>query len=123
MVKAGQIYDIWFSFKPPIMPGQPPGKYRPALILSVSEDGTATAVAIKFTGTGPTRRYPLRVPIVDWVSAGLDKESYAEIDSELPVRFTGSVSPRGELEEHDLNRILVEYTKHQRSIRRGGATT
>lgn len=123
MVKPGKIYDIWFPFKPPILPGQPPGKYRPALILSVSSDGTATAVAIKITGAGPTQRYPLRVPIVDWGKAGLDKESYAEIDSELPIRISGSDVFRGELEDHDFNRILVEYHRYERRIRRGGKTT
>lgn len=123
MVKPGEIYDIWFPFKPPILPGQPPGKYRPALILAVSSDGTATAVAIKITGTGPTQRYHLRIKIVEWVRAGLDKESYAEIDSELPIRINGSDVYRGKLEDHDFNRILVEYINYQRRIRRGGTTT
>ncbi|MBY0098148.1 type II toxin-antitoxin system PemK/MazF family toxin [Mesobacillus maritimus] len=123
MIKAGQIYDIWFPFKPPILPGQQPGKYRPALILSVSEDGTATAVAIKITSSGPSKIFPLRIPIWEWAKAGLDNESFVEIDSEIPIRFTGDVTPRGKLEDFDFNRVLVEYTKYQRRIRRGGTTT
>ena len=123
MLQPGEIYDIWFTFQPPILPGQPPGKYRPALILSVSTDGTATAVALKITGTGPTPRYPLRVKVIDWVKAGLDKESYAQIDSDIPVKITGSDVYRGTLEPHDFGRILVRYNRYQARIRHRGTTT
>lgn len=118
MVKAGEIYDIWFPFKPPILPGQPSGKFRPALVLSVDPNGTATVVAIKITGSAPTPRFPFRVPIVDYTSAGLSKVSYAEIDSEIVIRITGTSIYRGTLNPSDFNNVLRTYISYQRSVRR-----
>lgn len=118
MVKAGEIYDIWFRFKPPILPGQASGKFRPALVLSVNPNGTATVVAIKITGSAPTPRFPSRVPIVDYTSVGLSKVSYAEIDSEIVIRIIGTSIYRGTLNPSDFNNVLRTYISYQRSIRR-----
>ncbi|MBM7648691.1 hypothetical protein JOC78_001637 [Bacillus ectoiniformans] len=114
MVKPGQIIDIYFPFKPPILPGQASGKYRPALIMSVADDGTAIAVAVKITSSEPTARFPDRIEIVHWQEAGLDNESYAEVESEIAITVSGPITLRGELNPVDFNSILLEYHKFKR---------
>ncbi|WP_342559606.1 hypothetical protein NSQ95_09630 [Psychrobacillus sp. FSL W7-1457] len=79
-MKAGDIYDVVFPFKPPLPADGSFAKGRPALIISVSQDGTALALMVKITGTAPTNRY--RIKITYWQEAMLNKPSYAEIDSE-----------------------------------------
>ncbi|MGS2778273.1 type II toxin-antitoxin system PemK/MazF family toxin [Robertmurraya sp. GLU-23] len=101
-----------------MLPGQPSGKFRPALVLSVNPKGTATVVAIKITGSAPTPRFPFRVPIVDYTSAELSKVSYAEIDSEILIRITGTSIYRGTLNPSDFNNVLRTYISYQRSVRR-----
>ncbi|WNS75181.1 type II toxin-antitoxin system PemK/MazF family toxin [Bacillus sp. DTU_2020_1000418_1_SI_GHA_SEK_038] len=119
-MKAGEIYDLYFPFKPPIKPGEAAGKTRPALILSISTDGTTTAILVKITGSKPSSSFPNRIQIVHWRAAGLEKQSYAEINSSLPFDFsTVPHTYRGELQESDFNRVLSSYLK----LRTGGSQT
>ncbi|RXT03663.1 type II toxin-antitoxin system PemK/MazF family toxin [Ammoniphilus sp. CFH 90114] len=112
-MKPGEIYDLYFPFKTPIKPGQEMGKIRPALILAVSSSGTALALSLKITGTGPTSEYPYRIPIFFWRDANLDKPSYVELDTEMPIRIISRQYPRGELKPADFNNVLKEYRKYK----------
>ena len=110
-MKAGDIYDVVFPFKPPLPADGSSAKGRPALIISVSQDGTALALMVKITGTAPTNRYPNRVKITYWQEAMLDKPSYAEIDSEEYFNLEDAETYRGTLNSIDLNNILMAYVK------------
>jgi len=51
-MKPGDIYDVVFPFKPPLPPDGTATKGRPALIVSISPDGTALALMVKITISG-----------------------------------------------------------------------
>ena len=110
-MKAGDIYDVVFPYKPPFPPGGTISKGRPALIISISPDNTALALMVKITGTAPTSRYPHRIEIVHWQEANLVKLSYAEIDSEELFDLKDAETYRGTLNPVDLNNILKAYLK------------
>lgn len=112
-MKPGEIYDLFFPFKPPIKPGQGVGKIRPALIVAVSPNGDVLAVAIKITKSGPTTPFPHRIPIFFWRDAGLHQPSYAEIDSEIVIRIAAKQTPKGELKPTDFLNVLKEYMKYK----------
>ncbi|WP_342568155.1 hypothetical protein MKY09_09360 [Psychrobacillus sp. FSL K6-4046] len=108
-MKAGDIYDVVFPFKPSLHADGSFAKGRPALIISVSQDGTALALMVKITGTAPYNRYPNRVKITYWQEAKLDKLSYAEIDSEEHFNLEDAETYRGTLNPFYLNNILIAY--------------
>lgn len=110
-MKPGDIYDVIFPFKPPLPPGGSSQKGRPALIISISPDGTALALMVKITGTGPTDKFPNRIKIVHWQQAKLNKLSYAEIDSEERFNLEDAETYRGTLNPIDLNNILCAYIR------------
>lgn len=110
-MKPGDIYDVIFPFKPPLPPDGTTVKGRPALIISISPEGTALALMVKITGSAPSRRFPNRVEIVYWQEAKLDKKSYAEIDSEEFFNLEEAETYRGTLNPIDFNKILKEYLK------------
>jgi hypothetical protein len=49
--------------------------------MSIDPNGNAIAVMVKITGSAPTSQFPHRIEIEHYIEAGLDKESYAEVDS------------------------------------------
>ncbi|MED0674548.1 hypothetical protein ABEV55_06795 [Aneurinibacillus thermoaerophilus] len=112
-MNPGEIYDLFFPFKPPIKPGQGAGKIRPALIVAVSSTGTALAVSLKITQSGPTLHFPHRVPIFFWRDANLDTPSYVELDSELLIRIPSRLAPRGVLRPSDFKNVLTQYIKYK----------
>jgi hypothetical protein len=116
-MKPGDIYDVVFPFKPPLPPGGTSDKGRPALIMSISSDGTALALMVKITGSAPTRRYPNRIEIVHWQQAQLDKLSYAEIDSEEYFDLEDAETFRGTLNPKDFNNILNAFLRLKASTR------
>ncbi len=123
-MKPGQIYDLFFPFKPPLKPSQGSGKKRPALIMSVTDDEIMIAVVVKITSSSSTEIFPNRIEITHWAEAGLEKQSYVEIDSEILIRITNTPPYRGELVESDFNKVLTEFVKLKtKSIRRSGKTT
>lgn len=73
LMKAGDIYNVVFPFKPPLPADGSFAKGRPALIISVSQDGTALVFTVRITGTAPNNRYPNRVKNTYWQEAKLDK--------------------------------------------------
>ena len=110
-MKPGDIFDVIFPFKPPLPPDGTSDKGRPALIMSISPDGTALALMVKITGSAPTSRYPNRMEIVHWQQANLDKLSYAEIDSEEYFNLEEAETYRGTLNPIDFNNILNAYVR------------
>jgi hypothetical protein len=110
-MKPGDIYDVVFPFKPPLPPDGTSDKGRPALIMSISPNGTALVLMVKITGTAPTRRFPNRIEIVHWQQAKLEKKSYAEIDSEGYFDLEDAETYRGTLNPNDFNRILNAYIR------------
>ncbi|MCM3707362.1 type II toxin-antitoxin system PemK/MazF family toxin [Cytobacillus firmus] len=110
-MKPGDIYNVDFPFKPPFPPDGNNSKKRPALIIAISPDGTALALMVKITGSAPTLKYPNRIEIVHWSQANLDKESYAEIDTEEQFDLKEANTYRGTLNPLDFNNILSEYIK------------
>jgi hypothetical protein len=116
-MKPGDIYDVVFPFKPPLPLDGSSEKGRPALIMSISPDGTALALMVKITGSAPTRRFPNRIEIVHWQQAKLDKKSYAEIDSEEYFDLRDAETYRGTLNSIDFNNILVAYLRLKASTR------
>lgn len=116
-MKAGDIYDVVFPYKPPLPPDGTSQKSRPALIISVSPTGDALALIVKITGTGPTDRYANRIEIDYWKHANLEKLSYAEIDSEELFDLTNANTYRGTLNPLDLNKVLKAYIELKASER------
>lgn len=108
-MKPGDIYDIVFPFKPPYPPDGTTEKGRPALIMSISPNGTALVLMVKITGSAPTPRYPNRIEVVYWQQAKLDKQSYAEIDSEEYFDLENAETYRGTLNPIDFINILKAY--------------
>lgn len=78
---------------------------------------------VKITSSTPSKYFPNRIEITHWFEAGLYNKSYVEIDSEIPIRINGTLPLRGELEESDLNKVLVEYVKLKVKINRQSRKT
>lgn len=116
-MKPGDIYDVAFPYKPPLPPDGTSYKVRPALIISISPNGTALALMIKITGSGPTPKFPNRIRIISWQHAKLDKPSYAEIDSEEYFDLEDAETYRGTLSPKDLNHVLTAYIQLKSSTK------
>lgn len=107
MLVVGEIYDMYFRYKE-----KPGGKKRPGLIIAVN-DGEAIAVACKVTGSEPTTFFPNRIHIEHWQQAGLDKESWVEIDTQrqISVRLPRPEDKYGDLHTDDLRKVFEELAK------------
>ena len=99
-----QKWDVWharFNYD-----GNKGYKYRPVLVVSVSNSGTLVMMI-----TSATNKLSLEhdYHLQNWQNAGLEKPSIARCDriAEIPADYLGSAGKIGHLSERDIKAITL----------------